>query len=164
LLGHPLTVCSRPGKGTVFSLDVPIGQADPAREAAARKTLEGMAQLQGLVAVVDDDGMVRDSLNTLLEGWGLSVIKASGGADLLNELERPPDLLITDYRLGAEDGLALAQTLHQAYPDADFPTIVITGDVSEGSVRSLNESGYTILHKPVRPARLRALLTNLLRS
>jgi signal transduction histidine kinase len=164
LLGHPLTVRSRPGKGTVFSLDVPIGQADPARGDVARKTLEDMAQLHGLVAVVDDDGMVQDALNTLLEGWGLRVIKASGVTDLLNGLERPPDLLITDYRLGAEDGLALAQTVHQAYPDADFPTIVITGDVSEESVRTLNESGYTILHKPVRPARLRALMTNLLRS
>jgi signal transduction histidine kinase len=164
LLGHALTVRSRPGRGTVFSLDVPLGQADPAREEIARNTLAGMARLRGLVAIVDDDAMVLDSLKALLAGWGLGVIQAGGAKDLLKQLARAPDLLITDYRLGAEDGLQVAQTLCDAYPDAAFPTIVMTGDISEESLRSLSGAGHQVMHKPVRPARLRALITQLLRS
>jgi len=164
LLEHPLQVCSRPGMGTVFSLDVPLGQLEPARGESAGSSLEDLAQLHGLVAIVDDDAMVLDSLKTLLEGWGLSVIQASDAQLLLNRLERAPDLLITDYRLGAEDGLELTQRLCDAYPEAMFPTIIMTGDVSEAGVRTLSGAGHQILHKPVRPAKLRALITQLLRS
>jgi len=162
LLGYPLSVRSRPGKGTMFSLDVPIGQADPAHEDAARQTLAGMAQLHGLVAIMDDDAMVLDSMKILLESWGLSVTQASSTMSLLKGLERPPDLLITDYRLGTEDGLEVAKILSDAYPGAVFSTIVVTGDVTEEGMRTLSGAGYPILHKPVRPARLRALVTNLL--
>jgi two-component system, sensor histidine kinase len=164
LLGHSLKVCSSPGRGTVFSLDVQIALAEPAREDAERNTLEGMVQLHGLVAIVDDDVMVLDSLKVLLEGWGFSVIQASSAKDLLKALERVPDLLITDYRLGVEDGLALKQSVQDAYPSAVFPTIVMTGDISEESIRILNGAGHQVLHKPVRPARLRTLITQLFRS
>jgi len=164
LLGHPLTVHSVPGKGTVFSLDLPISHDAPIRDARSRDTLEGMARLRGRVAVVDDDVMVLDSLATLLEAWGLQVVMAASGVELLEMLEQAPDLLITDYRLGEEDGLELAQAMHKAYPGASFQVIVMTGDTSGRSVRALNDSGYQVLHKPVRPARLRALIAHLLRS
>ncbi|OZA14984.1 MAG: hypothetical protein B7X94_00140 [Hydrogenophilales bacterium 17-62-8] len=164
LLGHPLAVHSRPGRGTVFSIDVPINLANVASEDAARKTLADIAQLHGLVAIVDDDAMVLDSMQTLLQGWGLGVVKAGGIQDLLRGLERAPDLLITDYRLGAEDGLKSAKILRDAYPDAVFSVVIVTGDVSEESMRDLSSAGYPILHKPVLPARLRALVTHLLLS
>jgi signal transduction histidine kinase/ActR/RegA family two-component response regulator len=164
LLGHPLTLRSRPGKGSVFSLDVPLSQAEPARADATGNTLEALARLHGNVAIVDDDAMVLDSLKTLLEGWGLDVIQAARSTDLLKQLERAPDLLITDYRLGAEDGLELARILCDAFPEAVIPAIVMTGDVGEAGQRALKASAYPILHKPVRPARLRALVTQLLRS
>jgi len=45
-----------------------------------------------------------------------------------------------------------------------FPTIIMTGDVSEAGVRTLSGAGHQILHKPVRPAKLRALITQILRS
>lgn len=164
LLGHPLSVRSLPGRGTVFSLDLPISRDTPARDTPARKTLEDMTRLHGQVAIVDDDPMVLDSLDALLTGWGLDVTRARSESELVGRLAGPPDLLITDYRLGAEDGLALARTLHMIWPDAEFATLVMTGDVSEDSLRTLGESGYIILHKPVRPARLRALMPHLLKA
>jgi signal transduction histidine kinase/CheY-like chemotaxis protein len=164
LLGHPLLVRSLPDKGTLFSLDVPISRADLIRDEEDSETLAGLTRLHGLVAVVDDDVMVLDSLKTLLEGWGLGVIQAGGAKDLLKGLARAPDLLITDYRLGAEDGLQLTQAVHDAYPDAAFPTIVMTGDITEESLRTLSGAGHQVMHKPVRPAKLRALMTQLLRS
>lgn len=163
LLGHPLTVRSQPGAGTVFSLDVPLGGGARSQE-QVEAALQDQTRMHGLVAIVDDDAMVLDSLRALLAGWGLSVIPASCAKDLLASLRRAPDLLITDYRLGAEDGLALVQRVCAAFPDAVFPTIVLTGDISEVSMRTLKGAGHQVLHKPVRPARLRALMTHLLRS
>jgi two-component system, sensor histidine kinase len=164
LLRHPLTVRSVPGKGTVFSLDVPISRGDSTQEGRGREALQGMARLRGLVAVVDDDAMVVDSLGTLLEGWGLQVISAASGEELLAKLEHAPDILITDFRLGTGDGLEVADAMRKAYPGAECQVVVVTGDTSEQSVRVLDSSGYQVLHKPVRPARLRALLAHLLGS
>jgi len=164
LLRHPLTVRSVPGKGTVFSLDVPISRGDSLRDEKGRDPLEGVARLRGLVAVVDDDAMVIDSLATLLEGWGLQVISAASGEELLKKLEHAPDLLITDFRLGTGDGLAVAHAVREAYPGAACQVVIVTGDTSEQSVRVLDGSGYQVLHKPVRPARLRALVAHLLGS
>lgn len=164
LLELPLTVRSQPGAGTVFSLDVPLGGNVTRQQKLGEAALQDQTRMHGLVAIVDDDAMVLDSLQALLAGWGLSVIHTNSAKDLLARLERAPDLLITDYRLGAEDGLQLAQALRDTYPGVEIPTVVLTGDVSEDSVRILNSSHYQILHKPVRPARLRALLNQLLRS
>jgi len=164
LLAHPLTLRSRPGRGSVFSLDAPLSQAEAERADTTGNSLEELARLHGTVAIVDDDAMVLDSLKTLLEGWGLDVIKAGQSTDLLTRLAQAPDLLITDYRLGAEDGLQLARSLCVAFPEAVIPTIVMTGDIGEAGQRALKSSGFPILHKPVRPARLRALITQLLRS
>lgn len=164
LLGHPLTVHSRLGAGTVFSLDVPGCQTDAVPDAAHPRSLAEAGQLQGLVAIADDDAMVCDALTILLEGWGLSVIQAGGTMALLQRLDRAPDLLISDYRFDAEDGLALIRSVRNAYPDSAFPAIVITGDTSGQAMQVLNESGYPIMQKPVHPARLRALITQLLRS
>jgi two-component system, sensor histidine kinase len=164
LLRHPLTVRSQPGAGTVFSLDVPLGDNAPGQQERGEAALQDQTRMHGLVAIVDDDAMVLDSLQALLAGWGLSVIHASSAKELLLRLQRAPDLLITDYRLGAEDGLSLVQSVCTAFPDAVFPTIVLTGDISEASMRTLKGAGHQVLHKPVRPARLRALMTHLLRS
>ncbi len=164
LMGHTLTVRSLPGRGSVFSLDVPISHVDAMAKREQAESLGDLTRLQGLVAVVDDDAMVADSLANLLEGWGVQVIMAAGKSDLLAKLASAPALLITDYRLKGEDGLQVADALREAYPEARFQVIVITGDTSGAGVLELDASGYPILHKPVRPASLRTLVSRLLRS
>jgi signal transduction histidine kinase len=164
LLGHPLQVRSVPGKGTVFSLDVPECKEGVAPQETAGESLQDLARLHGLVAVVDDDAMVLDSLATLLQGWGLEVAMATGTEALLTQLARAPDILISDYRLGRENGLEVAYALRQAFPAEACQVVIVTGDTSPQGVRALSSSGYTVLHKPIRPARLRALLFSLLKS
>lgn len=164
LMGHVLTVRSVPGRGSVFSLDVPINLGEPTEKQDKVETLEDMTRLHGMVAVVDDDAMVADSLTHLLESWGLQVIMAADKSELLTKLASAPDILITDYRLKGEDGLHVASALREAYPEAEFQVIVITGDTSSTGVLALDESGYPVLHKPVRPASLRTLVSRLLRS
>ena len=43
---------------------------------------------------------------------------------------------------------------------ADIPTIIVTGDVDENHIRGIREQGYVVLCKPVRPAKLRAAISN----
>lgn len=164
LMGHALTVRSLPGQGSVFSLDVPISHVDALAKQERTESFEDLTRLHGLVAVVDDDAMVADSLANLLEGWGLQVIMAHSKSELLAKLATTPDLLITDYRLKDEDGLQVANALREAYPEAEFQVIIITGDTSSTGVLALDASGYPVLHKPVRPASLRTLVSRLLKS
>ena len=164
LLGHPLEARSVLGKGTVFSLDVPISHDEPARDVGARETLESITRIHGLVAVVDDDVVVLDSLTGLLEEWGLQVIGAVSGEELLGKLARAPDLLITDFRLGGPDGLDVAHAVRECFPDRECQVVVITADTSEAGVSRLSDSGYHVMYKPIRPGRLRTLIANLLRS
>lgn len=164
MLGHPLTVHSHPGRGTVFSVDVQVCQEDQPQIAMGAHSLPGMGQLQGQVWIMDDDVTVLDALKNLLEGWGLNVDKATSAGDLPQPDTPGPDLLIADYHLGKEDSLAIAASLRQRYPHTVFPVIIITGDTTSAGIQALQNSGYHVLHKPVRPARLRALVTYLLRS
>jgi signal transduction histidine kinase len=164
LMGHTLTVHSLPGRGSMFSLDVPISHVGALAKQEQAESLEDLTRLQGLVAVVDDDAMVADSLANLLEGWGLQVIMAHSKSELLAKLTSAPAILITDYRLKGEDGLQVADAMREAYPEARFQVIVITGDTSSSSVLDLAASSYPVLHKPVRPASLRTLVSRLLKS
>lgn len=164
LLGHTLRVRSLPGRGSMFSLEVPISLDEPTENQNKMATLEDMTRLHGMAAIVDDDAMVTDSLKHLLESWGLQVIMAAGTSELLTKLASAPDILITDYRLKGEDGLHVASAVREAYPDAEFQVIIITGDTSGTGVRTLGASGHRVLHKPVRPASLRTLISRLLKS
>jgi signal transduction histidine kinase len=162
LLDYPLTVRSQPGRGTVFSVDVPVCLEVQSLMPRDNPPPSGIGQLQGRVLIVDDDAMVLDSLKSLLETWGLKVAMASAATDFPTRATGAPDLLITDYHLGPQDGLAVAVTLRDRYPNAAFPVIIMTGDTTSAGAQRLRDSGHHVLHKPVRPARLRALVTHLL--
>lgn len=162
LLAHPLTVHSHPGRGTVFSVDVPVCQKDQRQMPMATPLLQGIGQLHGRVLILDDDVMVLDALKNLLEDWGLNVTKATRTRDLPQLAAPAPDLLIADYHLGTEDGLAVVASLRKLYPHSVFPVIIITGDTTSAGMQTLQNSGHHVLQKPVRPARLRALVTHLL--
>lgn len=162
LMGLSLTVRSHLGRGTVFSVDVPVCQEAQSLLPMASQPLSGVGQLKCQVLIVDDDAMVLDSLKNLLESWGLTVTAASGARDLQPAFAAVPDLLIIDYHLGQGNGLAIAASLRELYPHVSLPVIILTGDTTLAVRQRLNDSGHHVLYKPVRPAKLRALVTYLL--
>ncbi|NWG87886.1 MAG: response regulator [Hydrogenophilaceae bacterium] len=165
LLNHHLEVRSVPGKGTVFNVDVPLASADSSQYPVANEVAAAAyARLHGRVLVVDDDESVLDALVALLRGWGLDVIMARSGAEALAQVAQPPSLVLTDYRLSiGETGLDVVERLRQLFRGAEFPVVVVTGDTTEVGMRAVADQGYALLHKPVQPAKLRALVTRLLR-
>jgi signal transduction histidine kinase len=159
LLEVPLVLKSVPGRGSCFTLHLPLAPlAAVEPEAAAQPAAPPAAAAPGdLVLVVDDDAEIRSAMADLLAGWGLRVIAAAGLAELqpqLMALTAPPRLAICDYRLrGDETGLAVAEELQTLFND-ELPIILITGDTAADRLRDARASGHVLLHKPVSPQAL----------
>jgi CheY-like chemotaxis protein len=115
------------------------------------------------IIVVDDDPLARDALCRWLLAWGCRVAACADAAAARTALDgadgAAPDALITDWRLpGGEDGLEVIRTARQRHGPA-LPAILITGGALEDARRLAQQQGVVLLHKPVRPAALRAALS-----
>jgi DNA-binding NtrC family response regulator len=144
----------------MFSIRVPCGDARSLRPSDATRAPQ-WASLEGCVAlVVDDDKEIRAAMAMLLEGWACKVLCASSGAEaraLLDSSGHAPDVILADYRLpGEENGIHVIRSVQRAHPRATG--ILISGDIAPEILKEAERSGYQLLHKPLRPARLRVLL------
>ena len=163
LLGHAITVKSQVGRGSVFSVRVPIVPPRPGEPASAAP--ETGTQLAGLhVLVVDDEPDVRAALEGLLQRWGCSVETAASGGEALAAGRASPDLVLCDLRLGeGGNGFDVLDRLKARW-GANLQGVIVTADASPGRIADAHARGYPLLHKPVRPAKLRALVEQLLRE
>ncbi|HTU64544.1 MAG TPA: hybrid sensor histidine kinase/response regulator [Steroidobacteraceae bacterium] len=165
LLGHPLSLRSRPGHGSVFLLELPFSDAPLESAPRAADVEEAAVGNSGLVLVVDDEAAIQIAMKSLLEGWGFSAITASSCESMLEKLASCPDrpaLIICDYRLRAhEDGIRVIERLRSEYNDDDIPGMLITGDTAPDRLREAQESGLVLLHKPVPNHRLRSAIAHL---
>jgi CheY-like chemotaxis protein/anti-sigma regulatory factor (Ser/Thr protein kinase) len=165
LLAAPLTVRSRPGHGTVFTLEVPAGREPRgmAPVAANMATRLGIS-LQGRhVVIVEDEPAVREGLTVLLKAWGATVDEFDDLAGLqqwLAEEALPaPDLLIVDYRLPqGHTGIDALAALRVRWPGRTLPAIVITGSSLGGHEDEAAKHDFHLLIKPVPPNKLRAMI------
>ncbi len=166
LLDHPITLRSRPGKGSVFTVRVPLatGAATPIEAVA---TAGDSIELDGLsVMVIDDDPAALRATQTLLESWGCRVLTAASGAAAEAHLQAPsgrcPQLFVCDFRLSRDEtGIEVLARL-RARLGHDIRAMIISADTSVEVQRAVEASGYPLLHKPLRPGRLRALTQHLL--
>ena len=164
LMGCRVEVRSRPGHGSVFSLLVPLGSAELIHETKA-PTAEVGFPTGALVMLVDDEKAILRGMQELFDSWGVDLIAAQRPEDALataHLAERVPDLILCDYRLpGARNGIEVVNFLRESL-DNTIPAVILTGDTAPETIQALSTAGLTVLHKPVRPARLRALLMHLL--
>lgn len=163
LLDHRIELSSEPGRGSRFSISVPTV---PAESVLVQSTAPPVVAepLEGRrILVIDDDAMVRESMSGILEGWGCDVVAADGLATAIDAVgQSVPDLLISDYRL--QNGLTGLQAIAEVRMavDWDVPAFLITAETSAERLRDAADSGYPILHKPVTPMALRAMVSQLL--
>ena len=156
LLGLGIDVRSQPGRGSVFAIELPIGQA----EFIAPATVPQNTELRALrIALVEDHPMVRDALVEGLQGLGYQVLAAATTEALLSGLDqRPPDIVVSDYRLNAgETGIDVITAVRKQY-GAELPAILITGDTDPDLLRSMTDRGIVVLHKPLDLETLQAAL------
>jgi two-component system, sensor histidine kinase len=166
-LGHRVEVESTPGQGSRFSVWVPLGE--PLREAPVHaRGRERIADIApgGSVAIIDNDPAILHGMEVLLERWSYRVIAAPSLDALLakgpDSGAWPPALVIADYHL---DGGALGDTAVQDLRQrlgARVPALVVSADRSEEVKARVQGAGLAMLHKPVKPAQLRALMRTLM--
>lgn len=164
LLGHTLELRSRPNLGSVFTIE--IGRAPPVRDQRDLEAERPPGDLFGTrVAVVDDDPLALASIHSLLVSWGCEVQACTGLDSLLMELSTrgvTPEVVVSDFRLqGSRNGIDVIRGVRNRY-DPKLPAILISGDTGSDTLRLAQHEGLVLLHKPVRPAKLRALLNRLL--
>jgi signal transduction histidine kinase len=167
-LGYRVTLKSKPGKGTVFRIDMPAGSffaAKPTANASEVETPKGYGLFGAKVLLVENDPNVLESMRTLLERWQCSVRIASTteqAMGTLGDTDWVPDIVIADQHLDDGDLGTATITEARAYVGRDIPALVVTADPSDLIVKATSELGIELMHKPVKPAQLRALLAHLL--
>lgn len=163
LLDHPLRMASRPGRGSCFSLLLP--RAEPPADVSGVSDTPAVDEWHGAtVLVIEDDPLVRSGLAGLLRSWGMQVIEARDWHQTQLQLASPRavDVVISDYRLPEGDnGLDVVHRLRERLGH-DLPACLISGDTDATLMQTAQEAGLVLLHKPVRPAKLRSLLRRLL--
>ena len=163
LLQHPIELRSMHGKGSRFSVSIPRAKPESISAASVKPSL--LDPLPGKsILVIDDDVLVLDATRGLLESWGCRVATAQSGAEAETQVgRRPPDLIISDYRLGREQtGIEVVARLLDSH--GQTPVILISGDIAQSGVLEAQSSGHPLLHKPVNPMTLRAVMSRLLKQ
>ncbi len=161
-LDHPLHVHSRVGRGSVFSIRVPVGTVT--RQEAMREIAPAPDALAGLrVLCVDNDPDILDGMRALLDRWRAVALTAATVDEALahidaNDPESLPDVALVDYHLHDRlDGLGVIAELRRR-AKRDLPAALLTGDGSDALKHAAREYGCAVLTKPVKPASLRAFL------
>jgi signal transduction histidine kinase/CheY-like chemotaxis protein len=169
LLDLSIAVDSRPGRGSRFAVRVPLGRAaaEGPQAPPAPPLLAGSLSGRVVVVVVKTDETAQAALAPLLEGWGCTLAIAASAAEAMQRLDalgRTPDLIVADYRLdGGSLGTAMIDMLHLRY-GSEVPALVISSERSEALEAEIRALGHGFLGKPVAPAKLRAMLSYLLRE
>ncbi|MCP8467759.1 hybrid sensor histidine kinase/response regulator [Pseudomonas sp. ZM23] len=161
VLGHRLEVRSWPGKGSVFSVSVPLAR-QPAPVALNGHKVEAPEQLNGAqVLCVDNEDSILVGMNSLLTRWGCRVLTARSREECqaLLDGDARPQLALIDYHLDdGELGTDLMAWLRTRLGEP-VPGVVISADARPELVAQIHAAGLDFLPKPVKPAALRALLS-----
>ncbi len=168
LLGHRVRVRSQYGKGSVFSIEIKLPLMGPARQQERHQpddeSLQGHRRL-GTILVVEDDPEVRQLLELFLKDEGHVTITAQDGLaaiDLVAHGKIQPDLILADFNLpkdlnGLELAVKLRETLHRP-----VPAIILTGDISTGTMHNIASKDCAHLKKPVKLRALTEVIQRLL--
>lgn len=182
LLGHPLELRSRPGRGSVFAITLPLGEVESETgfETGSDTPLSSPADVdpdtdddadkqrsQGhLIFIVEDDADNLHGLRLLLETWGYRVMVGSSGDEILQavlDATEKPALILCDFRLrDHETGIEVIDRLHEEYADDTIPAMLISGDTDPSRLIEASARAWPLLHKPVDSVHLRQVIAQLL--
>lgn len=171
LLGHEVTLRSQLGKGSCFEILVPkaarkisTGQEFITAKARSASSIDGQ-----FIICVDNEKDILDGMYGLLSKWDARPIIASDLREALGELERLksefnqlPALLLIDYHLDDKvTGLDVIVALRES-AGATIPAAILTADYTADVAETVRGAGHAMLHKPLKPAALRALINRML--
>jgi PAS domain S-box-containing protein len=151
ILGHRVEVHSTPGKGTRFSIEVPLGRSGVNVPELAPPVHSCGDTFPVSVLAIEDETSVRSALRRLFKARGIEaniVATAKDALTLVREQGLRPDLLLCDYNLrGSPDGVETIRQLRVAL-GRNVPAVVMTGDTRSQTVDSIAAQGVSVLIKP----------------
>jgi len=169
MLGHKLNVRSWPTKGTVFSVEIPLG--DPEKAIKPKPEKRGWIRSKGLngirAIVIDNEPKILEGMSALLQGWGCEVstaLSAEAAIKVIKESNSEPEIILADYHLS--ETLTGIMALKDIEPmlSKKVPAIVITADRTDEVKSEISNYGAQLLTKPIRPAALRAMINKTIAS
>ena len=168
VLTHAIKVDSVQGKGSMFSIQVPLGKVDPLPilNSQNQPALQNTILEQRTVWVIDNDVNICDGMAKLLGGWGCNIITAVSLEHLKQQVDMyhdHVDILIVDYHLDdGETGLSAAKIINDARKFA-LPTLMITANYSKSLKDEIKNANILLLNKPVKPMKLKTSMLHLLK-
>ena len=163
LLGLPVRVISTEGTGTKFTIEIPACSAAQGLQTAAGPQVRVSTSRR--VLVVEDEAPLQAAMKLYLKIDGHEVQSAGSLRELdavLKQMQTAPDLLITDFQLGAsERGSDAIEMIRQRF-GRQIPTIVLTGDTSAVPARVFSQGSVRLLNKPVDGHTLAAAVNDML--
>jgi len=165
LLNHQIDLASTVGRGSRFAILVPMADECVTSIEPVDSPHPAAFAVEGkVILVIGDAPTVREGTGGLLGKWGYSVLTAgSDEAAFIRFAERQqrPDLIISDYHLASgKTGLRAIEQINAAF-GSSIPAILTSGDTAPEPLRNAKDRGYILLHKPVDPMRLRAVMHDL---
>lgn len=167
MLGHVVQVRSQPGRGSLFCIRVPLAEMEPAPPvlpAVIRPALGNPLPGRRLL-VIDNETAILHSMQALLGQWGCEVITATDQQMARERLgDRAPELILADYHL--DEGVLGGDVIRalRARFGCNIPAVIISADRSDACRHNLNALGVPLLNKPVKPGKLRAVISQLLQE
>jgi Na+/proline symporter/signal transduction histidine kinase len=161
VLEHKLTLYSIPGKGTVFTLELPLAPALSVVQSSPQ-TAPTARNLAGLtVLCIDNEPAILDGMRALLEGWGCIVVTAESARTATVIVKtKAVDAVIADFHLDKGDGLAAIKAVRRVV-GAEINAILLTADRTLELRERAAEIAVQVFNKPLKPAALRVWLAQL---
>jgi len=168
VLNHPIKVNSVQGKGSMFSIQVPLGKIDllSSHHSLSSQILQNTILAQRTIWVIDNDANICEGMARLLAGWDCTVITAISLEHLkqqVNIYQDHIDILIVDYHLdNDETGFSVAKAINNGRT-LSIPTLMITANYSKSLKNEVAKADILLLNKPVKPIKLKTSMLHLLR-
>ena len=164
--GGTIDVESAPGKGTVFSVLMPVWENDRAYTRVLEDDISPVVHGRERVLVVDDEPLLAEMIQDMLDMLGYDAVLCSSAMEALeifrlNRSEKPFDLVLTDMTMPDITGADLARMLFELQPD--IPVMLTTGfsnEIDEEKARGMGIKGF--LMKPLKMEQLATELRKVL--
>lgn len=172
LQGWDIHLNSSLGLGTSISFTCPLGDVSQIKPMKAEMTVGDLSEVN--VLLLEDDEAVRNSMLSMMDMWGCrkqgfeSLEAVSAYLKSLDpiDMEKWPNLIVSDYRLGSQqkgtDALRVIAELMP--PQHRYATLLITGDTQKSILQDIEQSGAMLMHKPIKPAQFRNCMKRLVDS
>ncbi|RTE65337.1 response regulator [Amphritea opalescens] len=157
MLQHPMEIRSLVGRGSMFRVIIPLHQQPIQAVEVIPQATEYPDISQYCILVLDDDLDNLKATALLLRDWGCRVDTATNLTEI-QQIKCCPDLMLVDHHLSDNEKGCVAIDILSAKFGKKIPGLVITGDTEPEQLQQIKAQGYPVVHKPLKPMKLRALL------